>query len=112
MGKTAFALLLCGIVAGCSQTSNEAAPAASASPKPTSARTVASEERCNEAIRSAARDRQNTAMAGSMISSVAGFGGFAGRGGAIVGQAASVGGSLMQAQARNNASNTVLEECR
>jgi secreted effector protein SseD len=103
-------LVLCALVAGCSQTGQEQT---SATAKPAAARQAkAAEGRCSEAIRASAEARQNTAMAGTILSAAGGLGGFAGRGGAIIGQAAWVGGSVMQAQARASAQDAIHRECR
>lgn len=113
--KTVLALLLCGVAAGCSQTTNQTSgtqPSQQQAGAAAPARRATPEQRCQDAIEKAMKARQNAAAAGSILSAVGGLGGFAGRGGAIVGQAASVGGSIMQSQAQNNAQNAALEECR
>ena len=69
------------------------------------------EQRCNEAMQKAAQAQTDAAMLGGALSMVGGFGGFAGRGGAVVAQAASVGGSLMQAKAENDTDKALETEC-
>jgi secreted effector protein SseD len=50
-------------------------------------------------------------MLGGALSMVGGLGGFGGRGGAIAGQAVSMGGSIVQAKAQNDAQSMMEEEC-
>lgn len=104
------ALVLAGLAAGCSQTAQTTQTAETPSAaKP--ARAGTQRQRCEEAARKAMQQGQSTAMAGSMLSAVAGFGGLAGRGGAIAGQAVAVGGSLMQQQAQAKSRDEMMEEC-
>lgn len=114
MRNSILALLLCGLAAGCSQTGREASPATQARAPQATAKSHAAtpEQRCEEAIRAAMDKRRNAAMAGSLLSVVGSFGGFAGRGGAIVGQAASVGGSIVASQGAGDANDAMMEECR
>lgn len=113
MRTTAFALLLCGILAGCSQTTTSDDPVAtgatSTRPAP---RTAGKAQGCDDAIRKASSARQNAMVGGALLSAAGGFGGYAGHGGAIIGQAASIGGSMIQQQAARDANRTVFEECR
>ena len=105
-------LLLCAVAAGCSQTPQQAASTAESRPsagKTTATKAMTKEERCQEAINAAMRKRQNAAMAGSVLSAVGSFGGFAGRGGAIAGQAASVGGSIIASQGAGDMSGAMAE---
>lgn len=111
MKKTAIALVLCSFaVAGCSQTTQEQTSATAMQAQ--TPRAGASAGRCDDAVRKAAQSGQNAAMAGTALSMASAFGGYAGRGGAVVGQVASLGGSLVQAQARNQATANVMENCR
>lgn len=115
----AIALILCGALAACSQATTTTstmkaagAPkaAAQAAPKGKSGKMTAA-QRCNEAMQNAAKAQTDAAMLGGALSMVGGFGGFAGRGGAVVAQAASVGGSLMQAKAQNDTDKALEAEC-
>lgn len=107
-------MLLAGLGAGCSQTAatdagGDASPRMAASSRgPT---TASAEQRCEDAIREAMRQRQGAAMAGSILSSVGGLGGLAGRGGMIAGQAAAIGGSIVQSQAAGGGNRVMVEEC-
>lgn len=112
MKTTAFVLLVCGVLAGCSQTTISDEPVATATTTKPAPRAGSRAQGCDEAIRKASSARQNAMVGGAILSAAGGFGGYAGRGGAIVGQAASIGGSLMQQQAARDANRTVFEECR
>jgi len=112
MKTTAFVLLVCGVLAGCSQTTTSDEPVATAATSPKPVRAGGRAQNCDEAIRKATTARQNAMVGGAILSAAGGFGGYAGHGGAIVGQAASIGGSLMQQQAARDANRTVFEECR
>ncbi|CAI2933544.1 hypothetical protein [Aminobacter niigataensis] len=116
--KTAIALMLCGVLAACSQTTSTTSTTKTAG-APTAAAQVApkgkagkmtAEQRCEEAMRKATKAQTNAAMLGGALSMVGGFGGL-GRGGAIAAQAASVGGSLMQAKAQDDAGKALEAEC-
>lgn len=92
------------VLSGCSQTTGDATSATSAESKttvrPVGQRKTAAQKRdaCEEAV----RGQTNAAMLGSALGMVGGLGGFAGRGGAIAGQVASTGGSMIaQSQAGN-----------
>lgn len=114
MKTTAFVLLVCGVLAGCSQTTISDEPVATATATTTkpASRAGSRAQSCDEAIRKASSARQNAMVGGAILSAAGGFGGYAGRGGAIVGQAASLGGSLMQQQASRDANRSIIEECR
>ena len=86
--------------------------AAFVSPAKAAARSGGKAQRCDEAIRSASNTRQNAMVGGALLSAAGGFGGYAGHGGAIVGQVASIGGSMIQQQAARDANQAVFEECR
>ena len=105
--------MLCALAAGCSQTTQQATQTAESRPanKTVATKAMTKEQRCQEAINAAMRKRQNAAMAGSVLSAVGSFGGFAGRGGAIAGQAASVGGSIIASQGAGGMSGA-MEECQ
>ena len=114
MKKSMFGLMLCGLAAGCSQTTQQATQTAESRPaanKTVATKAMTKEQRCQEAINAAMRKRQNAAMAGSVRSPVGSLGGFAGRGGAIAGQAASVGGSIIASQGAGGMSGA-MEECQ
>lgn len=66
---------------------------------------------CAEAAKKAADAQMGAAMVGSALSMVGGFGGYAGRGGMVAAQAASMGGSLMQQQASNKAEAEMRASC-
>jgi hypothetical protein len=113
-----IAVLLCGALAACSQTtSNETASVAAQPDAKSNAQQTApkaqyaSADRCAEAARKMQQQATNSAMLGGALSMVGGIAGFGGRGGAIAGQAVSMGGSLVQAKARNDARSTMEEEC-
>lgn len=102
-------LMLCAAVAGCSQTTAEPKADRTAVARATPAKPAGNrQERCEAAVQKMVRDRQNAAVAGSILSTVGGLGGFGGRGGMIAGQAAAVGGSIIQNQAGGNG---LPEEC-
>lgn len=120
-----IAILLCGVLAACSQTgsshngssqtastapSSQAARPSTKTSKP-NARQVASRDDCQDAVAKVQQQQMNSAMLGGALSMVGGLGGFAGRGGAVAAQAVSVGGSVAQAHARNSAQSTIREEC-
>lgn len=114
----AIALILCGVLAACSQTTSTtsttqtaAAPkaAAQAAPKGKAGK-MTTAQRCEDAMRKATQAQTNAAMLGGALSMVGGFGGL-GRGGAIAAQAASVGGSLVQAKAQTDADKALEAEC-
>ncbi|WP_395450472.1 hypothetical protein ACHMW7_12095 [Aminobacter sp. UC22_36] len=114
--KRAIALILCGVLAACSQTTSTTstmktagAPKAAAQAAP-KGKKLTTAQRCEEAMRKATQAQTNAAMLGGALSMVGGFGGF-GRGGAIAAQAASVGGSLMQAKAQTDADKALDTEC-
>ncbi|HEY6631070.1 MAG TPA: hypothetical protein VIZ90_06445 [Rhizobiaceae bacterium] len=107
-----IAVLLCGALAACSQTSTPPGEAkAMTRPAAKPAARHASADRCAEAVRKTQQQATNAAMLGGALSMVGGFGGFGGRGGAIASQAVSTGGSFMQAKARNDAQGMMQEEC-
>lgn len=84
---------------------------AMASPANRKAASPASADRCQQAVAKAQQQATSSAMIGSALSMAGGFGGFGGRGGAIAAQAVSMGGSVMQAKARNDAQGAVEKEC-
>lgn len=111
-------IILCGLLAACSQTSSpqtasvaqkgkNAKPAAYAAAQ--APRAAAGD--CEQAVAKMQQQQMNSAMLGGALSMVGGLGGFAGRGGAVAAQAASVGGSVMQAKAQNDAQNVISQEC-
>lgn len=114
-------ILLCGALAACSQTGpSQTASRATVSPTgspagksvtKTNIRQASSGEKCQDAVARTQQQQMNSAMLGSALSMVGGLGGFGGRGGAAAAQAVSVGGSVMQAQARNDARNAIQQEC-
>ncbi|MEO5325705.1 hypothetical protein PV773_20555 [Mesorhizobium sp. CC13] len=115
--KRTILLILCGLAAACTQTATTSSPgqAAKASSR-TSAKAPATTRQtaaanCEEAMRKATQAQTNAAMLGGALSMVGGFGGFGGRGGAIAAQAASVGGSLVQAKAQGDADKAMQAEC-
>lgn len=115
--KRATLLIMCGLLAACSQTtgtsggpattSATAKPAAKADTK----KHQTAAQRCDEAMQKAAKAQTNAAMLGTALSVVGGFGGFGGNGGAVAAQAVSVGGSLVQAKAQNDADKALNTEC-
>ncbi len=112
MRTTALVLLVCGMLAGCSQTTTSDDPVATAATSPKPARTGGRAQSCDEAIRKASSARQNAMVGGALLSAAGGFGGYAGHGGAIAGQVASIGGSMIQQQAARDANRSIFEECR
>lgn len=116
--KRATLLICCGLLAACSQTNSTAdtspqlaAAAAKPAAKGKAGTAMTAQQRCEDAMQKAAKAQTNAAMLGSALSMVGGLGGFAGRGGAVAAQAASVGGSLMQAKAQNDSEQTMQQEC-
>lgn len=113
--KRAILLILCGLAAACSQTATTSSPgpAAKASARTSAKATTrqAAAANCEQAMRKATQAQTNAAMLGGALSMVGGFGGFGGRGGAIAAQAASVGGSLVQAKAQGDADKAMQAEC-
>lgn len=112
-GKTMrlIAVLLCGALAACSQTNTQNTTSAAAPPAAKPKAQHASADRCADAAHKMQQQATNAAMLGGALSMVGGVAGFGGRGGAIAGQAVSMGGSLVQAKARNDARSTMEEEC-
>ncbi|MBT1156602.1 hypothetical protein J1C56_13455 [Aminobacter anthyllidis] len=115
--KRAIALILCGVLAACSQTTSTTSTTQASAGAPKAAAQVAPKgkkqtaaQRCEEAMRKATQAQTNAAMLGGALSMVGGLGGF-GRGGAIAGSVASVGGSLVQAKAQNDADTALNAEC-
>ena len=106
-----IAVLLCGALAACSQTTTHEATSATARPAAKSKVQQTAGTRCAEAAQKMRQQANNAAMLGGALSMVGGVAGFGGRGGAIAGQAVSVGGSLVQAKARNDARGMMEEEC-
>lgn len=125
--KTIRILALGLLAAGCSQTAQQAsvtpAPAgkAVAAAKTTDKATgkqaqVAQQAqsqatRCAEAAKKAADSQMQAAMLGGALSMVGGLGGFAGTGGMVAAQAASVGGSIVQQQAGSKAQAEMRQSC-
>jgi secreted effector protein SseD len=114
--KRAIALMMCGVLAACSQTTSTTSTTTTAGAPKTAAQVaprgkkLTAAQRCEEAMRKATQAQTNAAMLGGALSMVGGFGGL-GRGGAIAGSVASVGGSLMQAKAQNDADKALDAEC-
>lgn len=111
-----IAVLFCGALAACSQTGTNAGSPQTvankgAAPKPAGRHAFSPETRCQEAIAKAQQQSTKAAVLGSALSMAGGLGGFAGRGGAIAGQAVSMGSSVMQAKTRNDTQNAVEQEC-
>jgi secreted effector protein SseD len=113
-----IAILLCGTLAACSQTGSpqtasvaqkgqNAKPAAYATAQ--APRAAAGD--CERAVAKMQKQQMNAAMLGGALSMVGGLGGFAGRGGAVAAQAVSVGGSVMQAKAQNDAQDAISQDC-
>ncbi len=99
------------VLAGCSQTTAPTSTTSAAS-KP-SARLVGQQKaaaRKRDACEEAVRGQTNAAMLGSALGMVGGLGGFAGRGGAIAGQVASTGGSMI-AQSQANNARVSMQDC-
>ncbi|WP_269930671.1 hypothetical protein [Aminobacter sp. HY435] len=116
--KRATLLICCGLLAACSQTNTAtdtspqlAAAAARPAAKGKAGKAMTAQQRCEEAMQKAAKAQTNAAMLGGALSMVGGFGGFGGSGGAIAASAASVGGSLVQAKAQNDADQAMQTEC-
>jgi len=65
---------------------------------------------CEEAAQKAMEAQTNAAVLGSALSVAGGIGGFGGRGGAILGSAASIGSTVVQAQAGSQ-SRSAMAEC-
>lgn len=114
--RTIF-FLLCGALAACSQTGSPQTTSAaqkSQSVKPAvyaKAQARGPADDCRQAMAKVQKQQMNSAMLGGALSMVGGLGGFAGQGGAIAAQAVSVGGSVMQAKAQNDAQAAIQEEC-
>lgn len=107
-----IAVLLCGVLAACSQTNGPQVETKSMAQKPAkSDPRQASASRCNDAVAKVQKQQANAAMLGGALSMVGGLGGFGGNGGAIAAQAVSYGGSMMQAKAQNDLQGTIEKEC-
>lgn len=108
------AVLLCGVVAACSQTGvsrNSPSTAAAYSSAQPAARQASTQTRCEEAVAKVQQQSANAAVLGSALSMAGGLGGFGGRGGMVAAQAVSMGGSVMQAKTRSDAQAAVQKEC-
>jgi hypothetical protein len=117
--KKTVVLMACLLVAGCVQATGEAGSPAGArveasAQKAGAVRTPRSKAElaaaCAEAANKAAQSQAQAEIVGSALSMAGGFGGYAGRGGLIAAQAASVGGSVLQAQASTEA-RTAMADC-
>lgn len=109
-----IAVLLCGALAACSQTGTSQTTGTQVTKRTTAqatARKAPSQDRCQEAVAKAQQQATNSAMLGGALSMVGGLGGFAGRGGAIAAQAASIGGSMIGAKARDDTQAAIQSEC-
>lgn len=101
--RTIITSLMTVALAACSQTTDPVATAQTPASrtKPT-AQAAAPADKCDTAI----RNQANAAMVGSALGMVGGFGGFAGRGGAVASHVASTaGGAIAQAQASQARAN-------
>lgn len=67
--------------------------------------------RCADAAKKAADAQMNAAVLGGVLSMAGGLGGFAGTGGMVAAQAASVGGSIVQQQANGKAQAEMRQSC-
>lgn len=113
-----IAILLCGALAACSQTNSPQTASVAQKGKNTKPAAYAATQapqaaagNCEQAVAKMQKQQMNAAMLGGALSMVGGLGGFAGRGGAVAAQAASMGGSVMQAKAQNDAQDAVSQEC-
>jgi len=124
--KTIRILALGLLAAGCSQTAQQASVAPAPAGKAVAAKTtdkatgkqaqVAQQAqsqamRCADAAKKAADSQMQAAMLGGALSMVGGLGGFAGTGGMVAAQAASVGGSIVQQQAGSKAQAEMRQSC-
>jgi len=116
--RTILMLAMGLALAGCSQTTQTASvvPAGSAGKGAKAATTRqasagASAQACADAAKKAADAQMGAAMVGGALSMVGGLGGYAGRGGMVAAQAASMGGSLMQQQASHKAEAEMRASC-
>jgi hypothetical protein len=108
-----IAVLLCGALAACSQTNSSHKEEAIAA-TPQKARPGTPQARatnCQDTVAKMQKQQTNAAMLGGALSMVGGLGGLGGRGGAIAAQAASYGGSVMQAKAQNDIQGAIEKEC-
>jgi len=111
--KTIWILALGLLAAGCSQTAQQA----SVTPAP-AGKAVAAAKATDKATgkqaqvaQQAADSQMQAAMLGGALSMVGGLGGFAGTGGMVAAQAASVGGSIVQQQAGSKAQAEMRQSC-
>lgn len=124
--KTIRILALGLLAAGCSQTAQQASvtPAQPPAGKLAAGKTTPAGKqaqvaqqaqsqatRCAEAAKKAADSQMQAAMLGGALSMVGGLGGFAGTGGMVAAQAASVGGSIVQQQASGKAQAEMRQSC-
>ncbi|OKO83016.1 hypothetical protein [Bradyrhizobium sp. AS23.2] len=110
-----IAIVVLGVaVAGCNQTTSSTADRSPVGQQLTAGRTSAKQAaaRCAETAQRAADAQTNAAMVGGALSMVGGFGGMGGRGGEVAAQAASMGGSVIQSQANDNATAALERDCR
>jgi secreted effector protein SseD len=84
---------------------------APANGKKTQHKLTKKETACTDAANKAAQSQANAALLGDVLSMAGGLGGLAGNGGVIAGQAASIGGSVLQSQATAKARAGVAENC-
>ncbi|OKO84439.1 hypothetical protein AC629_21545 [Bradyrhizobium sp. NAS80.1] len=112
--KIAIVLVLGVAVAGCNQTTSSTADRLPMGQQATAGRTSAKQAavRCAETAQRAADAQTNGVIVGSALSMVGGFGGMGGRGGEVAAQAASMGGSVIQSQANDNAAAALERDCR
>lgn len=99
--------VLCGTLAGCSQTSAPADLAATGKASPAQPRQTAKADRCDEAI----KGQTNSAMLGSALGMAGGLAGFGGRGGMVAAQVASTAGGMIARSQAQQAQAAVMREC-
>lgn len=116
---------LATLMAGCGQTTGslDNGPKVASAEKPASRgvsgspareRQVAEAGRsgnCAQAARKVANAQTNAALVGGALSILGGFGGYAGQGGMIAAQAASIGSTALQAQAQADAATAMDQGC-
>lgn len=108
--KKQILLLLVLSLAGC-QTGKLESSGSGSIAAPAGKKTKQSLSKHDDACAEAAKAQANAAMLGGALSIAGGLGGFGGYGGMIAGQAASVGGSVMQTQATSKAKASIAQNC-
>ena len=112
--KIAIVLMLGVAVAGCNQTTSSTGDRSPTGQQATPGRASAKQAAasCAETAQRTADAQTSGAIVGRALSMVGGFGGMGGRGGEVAAQAVSMGGSVIQSQANDNARAGLESDCQ